>query len=138
MKRKLALVAVLLLFVAGFSACKKQDEATKPLRTKILGKWNIAKIEVKTGSDPIVTTNYTADDYIDFKDNDDDAVELRLGANDTKTGSFAVIMNSTFFLDFSAKDLECEVVTISERQFQFTGKRVGSNPAVTETYYLTR
>ncbi|RZK54046.1 MAG: hypothetical protein EOO87_11440 [Pedobacter sp.] len=138
MRKRLTLVAVMLLFVAGFSACKKQDEATKPLRSKMLGKWSITKIEVKTGSEPVVTTNYTADDYIDFKDNEDDAVELRLGANNTVSGSFAVILNNSFYLDFSAKDLECKVASISERAFQFTGTRVGANPAVTETYYLTR
>ncbi|MDQ7948950.1 MAG: hypothetical protein REI78_15495 [Pedobacter sp.] len=141
MKKQFVVASLILLFVASFTACKKQDEETKPLRSKMLGKWQVNKIDVTTyteaGVPTTVSTTYAATDYIDFKDNESDDFELGLGAN-RSVGNYSSGTNNSFYLDFSAKDLDCNVNTISASQFQFTGTVVGSNPKVTETYYLSR
>lgn len=138
MKKQLVFGAIILLFITSFTACKKQDEATKPLRAKMIGKWRVNKIDITiVGSDPISTT-YGAADYIDFKDNTSDDVELGLGSN-RSLGTFgSTIDDSKFYLDFSSKDLDCKVSTITTNEFEFTGTVVGSNPTITETYFLSR
>jgi hypothetical protein len=141
MKKKLALATMILLFTASFIGCKKQDEETKPLRSKILGRWQVNKIEVTTtleNGPNTVTTNYGASDYIDFKDNSSDDVEVSLGINNRFLGAFSTGINNTLFLSFSQRKLDCTVTTITDRQFQFTGTVTGSNPKITETYYLSR
>lgn len=138
MKKQLLFAVTILLLIASFTACKKQDEATKPLRSKMIGKWRVNKIDVTTAGSAAVSTPYTAEDYIDFKDSPNDDVELGLGSN-RSLGTFgSTIDDSKFYLDFSAKDLDCKVTTITTNQFQFTGTVVGSNPVRTETYFLSR
>ena len=141
MKKQFLLVGTIFLFIVSFLACKKQDEDTKPLRSKMLGKWQVNKIEVTTavagGTSSTVSTTYSPADYIDFKDNEADDFELGLG-NNRMVGSFKTTIDDIFFLDFSSKDLDCKVSTITDNQFQFTGTVVGSSPKVTETYYLSR
>lgn len=141
MKKQLFLASMILLFVAAFTACKKQDEETKPIREKMIGKWQVNKIDVTTyveGSTPsTVSTTYASTDYIDFKNNESDDFELSLG-NTRSVGSFSSSVDNSIYLDFPSKDLDCTVTTISPNQFQFTGTVVGSNPKITETYYLSR
>jgi hypothetical protein len=138
MKKQLLFAVTILLLVASFSACKKQDEATKPLRSKMIGKWRVNKIDVTTAGSVTVSTPYTAEDYMDFRDNTNDDVELGLGTN-RSLGTFGTTIDeSKFYLDFSAKDLDCKVTTVTTNQFQFTGTVVGSNPVRTETYFLSR
>jgi len=137
MRKQLLLTGTILLFLASFTACKKETDATKPLRSKILGKWQVNKIDVTTAGSATITTNYTSSDYMDFKDNTNDDFELGLGTN-RQVGRFTSSIDNSLFLDFSAKDLDCDVTTISDNQLQFTGTVVGSNPKVTETYYLSR
>ncbi|RZL34565.1 MAG: hypothetical protein EOP00_31400 [Pedobacter sp.] len=138
MKKQLLFAVTILLLVVGFSACKKQDEATKPLRLKMIGKWRVNKIDVTTAGSVTVSTAYTVEDYMDFKDSPNDDVELGLGSN-RSLGTFgSTIDDSKFYLDFSAKDLDCKVNILTPNQFEFTGTVVGSNPTRTETYFLTR
>ncbi|MBB2143888.1 hypothetical protein GM921_00190 [Pedobacter sp. LMG 31464] len=137
MKKRLVLAGTILLFIAGFSACKKQDEATKPLRAKMVGKWQVNKIDVTTAGSATITTTYAATDYLDFKDNESDDFELGLGSN-RSVGTFGARVGDEFYMDFSSKDLDCTVSAITTNKFQFTGTVVGSNPKVTETYYLSR
>lgn len=141
MKKRLFLASMLLLFVAAFTACKKQDEETKPIRTKMIGKWRVNKIDVNTYVDgdvpTTVSTTYAPTDYMDFKDNESDDFELSLGST-RSAGNFSSSIDNSIYLDFPSKDLDCTVNTISPNQFQFTGTVVGSNPKVTETYYLSR
>lgn len=139
MKRKLVLAGIMLFLATGFSACKKQNEATEPLRAKMLGKWQVNKIDVTTnngGTPTTVTTTYTSSDYIDFKDNESDDFELSLGANNRTLGTYQIRINDTFFLDLPNKDLECTTTVIGDHEFRFTGTVVGTKN--TETYYLSR
>ena len=137
MKKKLLFAGTLLLFIASFTACKKQDEETKPLRAKMIGKWQVNKIDVTTAGSATLTTTYASGDYMDFKDSESDDFELGLGAS-RSVGTYSSAIDNSIYLDFSSKDLDCKVTTITTNQFQFTGTVVGSNPVVTETYYLSR
>jgi hypothetical protein len=140
MGKRLLVSATLLFFIATFTACKKQDDETKPLRSKIIGKWQVNKIEVTNyaeGNGTTVTNTYGTSDYLDFKDNESDDVELGLGTN-RSVGTFSTTVANTLHIDFSSKDLDCVVNTITDNQFQFTGTVTGSNPKITETYYLSR
>jgi hypothetical protein len=137
MKKHLIFLSLILLFTASFTACKKETFESKPLREKMIGKWQVNKIDVTTGSAATVSTTYASTDYIDFKDNSSDDFELGLGAN-RQVGNYSSSIDMSFYLDFSSKDLECVATTITENKFTFTGTVVGSNPKITETYYLTR
>lgn len=137
MKKRLLFIGTIVLFVAIFTACKKETDATKPLRSKILGKWQVTKIDVTTAGSATITTNYAASDYMDFKDNSNDDFELGLGTN-RQVGRYASSIDNSLYLDFSAKDVDCKVTTVTDNQLQFTGTVVGSNPKITETYYLSR
>ena len=136
MKKQLLLSSLILLFVASFTACKKDSFEEKPLTAKILGKWRVDKVEYSYVSVENPTT-FTASDYIDFKDNTNNDFELGLGVN-RQVGTFSGTIDNSFFLDFSSKDLECTATTLTENKFTFTGTIVGSNPKKTETYYLSR
>lgn len=135
MKKGLALAVVLFISI---TACKKQNEATKPLKTKMIGKWQVEKIETKTGNGPTLTTTYNSSNYMDFKENTSDDFELSLGANDRRIGSYSATLDGSFYLDFAERDLQCTVNTINANSFIFKGTVVGANPIVTETYYLKR
>lgn len=141
MRKKLFLAAAILLTIIGFSACKKETEENKPLRSRMIGTWKVDKIDVTTypssGTPQTVSTNYGTSDYFEFRDNKDDDVELRLNGS-TTTGSFAAAETGKFIVDFAIKNMECDVIIINDKQFQFTATVTGANPKVTETYYLTR
>ena len=133
MKKQLLFATAILLFIVSFTACKKETEANKPLRAKMLGKWQVNKILKSAGTSPTIT----ATDYMDFKDNTNDDFELQLGAT-RDVGTFSSSIDDSFYLDFPSKDLNCVVTVITPNKFEFTGTVVGSNPKVTETYTLVR
>lgn len=130
MKRKLSLGFVLLLIVASISACKKQDEATKPLKEKMIGRWQVTKIETDG-----MAVDYTPSDYIDFKSNNEDEVEFNL-EGDRYLGNYVVMIGDVFHIVLSNKTLICKSDNISASEFKFTGKVEGTG--ATETYYLRR
>ena len=106
-----------------------------------MGKWRVEKIEVTTyssGGVPTTTsTTYGPSDYFEFRDNQDDDFVLGLGSS-TTVGSYSSLQMGKFLLDFTTKDLDCDVITANGNQLQFVGTVAGSNPKVTETYYLSR
>jgi hypothetical protein len=133
MKKQLLFASIILLFIVSFTACKKETEANKPLRAKMLGKWQVNKIVVSDESQQTITIT----DYMDFKDNTNDDFELQLGSN-RSVGTFSSGIDNSFYLDFPSKDLDCVATIITPNKFEFTGTVVGSNPKVTETYTLSR
>lgn len=140
MKKKLTRAALFLLMVTGLGACKKEDSGT--VRSQISGRWVVNKIEVKTydangALTGTTSTNYTASDYIDFKTNETNEVNLSLSGT-VLTGSYTTFLNGTFNVNFTSKLLSCSTDVITDNTFQFTGAVNNSNPKTTETYYLTR
>lgn len=140
MKRKLTSAALFLLMVTGLGACKKQDSGT--VQAKITGRWIVNKIEVKTydangAATGTTSTSYTSSDYIDFKTNETNDVEMSL-TGVKLTGSYTTFLNGAFNINFTTKLLTCNTDVITDNTFQFTGAVNNSNPKTTETYYLSR
>ena len=142
MKTKLFTVAALLLTIVFISSCKKED--TDSLRSKILGRWQISKIETKsyaangTTITSTRTVDYTTADYMDFKNNENDELEINLGSGNRVMGNYVVLFGQSFNISLSNKLLYCDTDNLTETTFQFTGTVDQSNPKVTETYYLQR
>lgn len=138
MKRQITLAVMFLFIIAGVvTGCKKEVGEDRPLKKKITGKWQIEKREVTTaGAAPEITIG-TATDYVDFKDNADDQVEINVGTAHA-LGGYVVFVDNTFNISISGKLLKCVVNNISDNKFEFTGTRDGTNPAETEKYTLTR
>lgn len=134
---KKQLLAVLCLALAsGFVACKKEDQNS--VRAKVLGKWQVNKIETTTGG-TTRTANYGGSDYMDFKNNDNDDVELSLN-NQKTVGRFSTGIGNQVFLDFTDnnKDLQGDIITLDDKTLTFKGEEGNANPKVIKTYYLVR
>ncbi len=142
MKTKLFTVAALLLTIVFISSCKKED--TDTFKSKISGRWQVSKIERKVyASDgttvaSMTTTPYTTADYVDFKNNENDELEINLGSGNRVIGNYVVLFGQSFNISLSNKLLYCDTDNLSGNTFQFTGTVDQSNPKVTETYYLQR
>lgn len=104
----------------------------------MMGRWTLNRI---------VTTGYTDDklngdvnygkttDYIDYKSNNDDQVELSLSGNRT-IGTYVIIYSDQFSMDINDGLNYCKINSISQNKLQFTAKIDKTN--VTKVYYLTR
>lgn len=108
-----------------------------------MGKWSISKIEVSgytvadlAGDPKKVNGTITglSGDYMDFKSNNDDQVELNI-QGDRSIGTY-ISTGEAFNMSFSEGDFYCTVNNLTEKQFQFTAKLDKTN--VVKVYYLTR
>lgn len=137
MKKQITLLSMLILFTATIFSCKKD---TNTLKAQMMGKWTLSKIVVSgyTGVDAVTkngTFTYgTTSDYMDFKSNEDDQVELSVSGNRT-IGTY-VITGELFNMSFPDGDSYCTVNSLTTKQFQFTAKIDKTN--IVKVYYLTR
>jgi hypothetical protein len=142
MKTKLLAVTVLLMAIAFLPGCKKED--TDTLKARMAGRWQVDKIETKTydasGATVVRTETkpYTTADYFDFKNNENDELEINLGAGNRVMGNYVVLMGQTFNISLSNELLYCNTEVLTDNAFQFTGSVDKSSPKVTRTYYLKR
>ena len=132
MKKQLFLVFAL-LFTVAIVGCKKQDNATKPLRTKALGRWELVKIETTLSGAAAVTVDYTSSDYFYFKDGEDDILERKL-CSTVQSGNYVFLTGNNFNITIDGKTYICVANTITDNNFEFTGKE-GNNTIKT---YLKR
>lgn len=139
MKRKITSIAALFLVIVTLISCKKED--TSSLKFKIAGRWQLNKVETTlsgpSGSTSTITTNYSSADYFDFKKNDEDEVEIKMGSTST-VGNYLVLMGDSFNLSYNGELLRCDVKVLNETTLQFTGTQDGSTPNITKTFYLVR
>lgn len=138
MKRKITSIVALFLVIVTLISCKKED--TDSLKFKIAGRWQLNKVETTlgtSGSPSTITTNYTSADYFDFKKNNEDEVEIKMGSIST-IGNYLVLIGDSFNLSYNGDLLRCEVKVLNETTLQFTGTLDGSTPNVTKTFYLVR
>lgn len=133
MKKQHLFLGALSMLLFMLVSCKKEPSAN--IKSDMFGVWKVTKIETKVGSEPVSTVNYTVNDYIDFKKNNDDQVEMHLDGS-TKVGSFLVLINSQFTMQFAATHETCNILKLTEKNFEFSSKLEGSN--ITKTYYLYR
>jgi len=134
MKKQITFLSLFVLVTASLISCKKD---TTSLKARIVGKWIVNKIEVSgnTSSSANGTFNYTNSDYIDFKSNDDDQVELGL-TNQRTIGTYETTLDSQFSMVFPEGASYCTVNSLSDTNFQFTAKIDKTN--IVKVYYLSR
>lgn len=137
MRKYFTSLGLLFLLSIAFLGCKKDTES---LKARMFGKWTVDKIVVSgyTGAEGLLkngTFNYTANDYIDFKGNDDDQFEQSLN-NQRSIGNYTVNIDDKFNLVYSDGTYYCITNTISVNQFQFTATLDKSN--IVKIYYLKR
>lgn len=138
MKKQLTSITLLLLIIGGITAgCKKETGAARPLKKKIEGKWQVAKIETTIAGSATVTYTGVAADFFEFKNDDNDQVDVNIGPDRT-LGNYVALANDDFNLSLSGKVFNCVVNTINDNKFEFTGTINGSDPKETRKYYLTR
>ena len=134
MKRQITFLGMLMLVTATLFSCKKDETS---LKARIMGKWTVNKIEVSGNTNQALngTFNYTMNDYLDFKANDDDQVELSLN-NQRTIGTYTASLGDDFNMVFPEGASYCTVSTLSGTQLQFTAKIDKTN--IVKKYYLTR
>ena len=129
----LMLTALLLIF----ASCKKQDEATKPLKSKIVGKWAITKVETTLAGTAPTTINGASNDYVDFKSGEDDIVEINLSPS-LQSGTYSVTVSNNFFMTIGGKLYACNPSVITDDKLEFAATEQDATPSVVKKYFLTR
>jgi len=134
MKKQITILSLLFLATTALFSCKKDETS---LKARIVGKWTVNKIEVSGNTNETLngTFTYTINDYLDFKSNDDDQVELSL-TNQRTIGTYTASLGSEFGMIFPEGTSYCTVSTLSGTQLQFTAKIDKTN--IVKKYYLTR
>ncbi|WP_316735886.1 lipocalin family protein [Pedobacter aquatilis] len=134
MKKQFTMFCLFLLTATAIFSCKKDDSS---LKARIIGKWTVNKIEVSGNTNAALngTFNYTVNDYIDFKANDDDQVELSLNSQRT-IGTYTASLGNDFVMAFPEGMSYSTVSTLTGNQLQFTAKIDKTN--IVKVYYLTR
>jgi len=134
MKKQITVLSLLFLATTALISCKKDETSVK---ARIFGKWTVNKIEVSGNTNEMLngTTNYTINDYIDFKSNDDDQVEISL-VNQRTIGTYTATLDNNFSMIFPEGTSYCTILTLSGTQLQFRAKLDKTN--ITKVYYLTR
>jgi hypothetical protein len=142
MKRQVTILSLFLIIASTIVSCKKDETS---LKAQMMGKWTLNRI---------VTTGYTAEDtlgdpkklngdvtygttsdYVDFKSNNDDPVELSLSGNRT-LGTYVIIYSDQFSMDINDGLNYCKINSISANKLEFTAKIDKTN--VVKVYTLSR
>ena len=135
MKRQITILSLLMLLTSTIISCKKD---TTSLKAQMMGRWTLNKI---------VTTGYTDEklngeviygkttDYIDYKSNNDDQVEISLSGNRT-IGEYVIIYSDQFSMSINDGLNYCKINSITANKLEFTAKIDKTN--VTKVYSLSR
>ncbi|PWS26260.1 hypothetical protein DHW03_15835 [Pedobacter yonginense] len=135
MKRQITFLSLLFLVTTAFLSCKKDTESTK---ARIMGKWSVNKIVITGNTSDAANGTFTygkTTDYMDFKSNEDDQVELGLSGQRT-IGTYEGTIDS-FNMAFPEEGSSyCTINTLTENVLQFTAKVDKTN--IVKVYYLSR
>ncbi|MEJ7560828.1 MAG: hypothetical protein WKF66_21130 [Pedobacter sp.] len=132
-KPVLIFTALLLIF----ASCKKQDDETKSLKSKMVGKWQLAKVETTVAGSATTTVNGGSNDYVEFKSGEDDIVEINL-APSLQSGTYSVTVGNTFYMSIGAKLHAGAPTLINDNKFEFTATEEKSTPNTVRKYFLVR
>jgi len=134
MKKQITSISLFFLAIITLISCKKDDSS---LKARIMGKWTVTKIEVSGNTNESLngTFTYSINDYLDFKSNDDDQVELGL-SNQRTIGNYITSLGNDFSMVFPEGTSYCTASVLTGTQFQFTAKIDKTN--IVKKYYLTR
>lgn len=130
---------LLLLLTASvfFISCKKEEGESAPLKTKMIGRWGVDKIETTIGSTAPTTVTYQGSEYVDFKGTEDDIVEINVD-NISQSGTYSVLVGDTFFMQIGGKLYNCTTTVVEPGRLEFNATEDGSNPLVVKKYFLRR
>lgn len=134
MKKQITSLSLFFLAIIALISCKKDDTS---LKARITGKWTVTKIEVSGNTNESLngTFTYSINDYLDFKSDDDDQVELSL-SNQRTIGNYITSLGNDFSMVFPEGTSYCTASVLTGTQLQFTAKIDKTN--IVKKYYLTR
>ena len=135
MKRQITILSLLMLLTSTIISCKKD---TTSLKAQMMGRWTLNRIVTTGYADETLNAdvNYgKTTDYIDYKSNNDDQVEISLSGNRT-IGTYVIIYSDQFSMDINDGLNYCKINSITANKLEFTAKIDKTN--VTKVYYLTR
>jgi hypothetical protein len=119
-KQPLLSVALLLLISLCLAGCGKEDNST--LKARILGRWDVSRIE---GLPITIETG----DYYDFKEGEDDIVEIREGGN-LQSGTYTAQVGNDFTMTLGGKLYKCKVSVLETSKLEFTATEGGATKKV--------
>ncbi|PWS29804.1 hypothetical protein [Pedobacter paludis] len=135
MKKQITFLSLLFLVTTTLFSCKKDTESTK---ARIMGKWTVNKIIITGNTADAANGTFTygkTSDYMDFKSNEDDQVELSLSGQRT-IGTYVGTQDS-FNIAFPEEGASyCTINSLTENILQFTAKVDKTN--IVKVYYLSR
>ncbi|MES2456391.1 MAG: hypothetical protein V4594_12655 [Bacteroidota bacterium] len=125
MKKILFRSSLFLLMLTTAAACKK-DETSK-LNYKVIGKWEIVKIDAT----PAVSV--IAGDYYDFKESKDDVIQVKRNGQ-TQIGTYVVTTSNDLFITIEDKLSTGKITLIEANKLEFTL----TQGSTTEKVYLKK
>lgn len=138
MKKQITLVAMFLIMIAGIvTGCKKETGANAPLKTKIVGRWQIAKVEATVSGTSVPTYTGVAGDFFEFRNDENDQMEFNYG-KERALGNYVVFGLDNINLSFSGKLFNCVINTLTDNKLEFTATSNGVTPAETRKFFLTK
>ncbi|NQX42496.1 hypothetical protein SAMN05421820_111220 [Pedobacter steynii] len=138
MKKQITLVVMVLMMIAGITTgCKKETGADAPLKTKIVGRWQVAKVETTVTGTPPTTYTGVAGDFLEFRGDENDQMEFNYG-KERALGNYVVFGLENINLSFSGKLFNCVINTLTDNKLEFTATSNGVTPAETRKFFLTK
>lgn len=138
MKKQITLAVMVLFIVAGtLTGCKKETGEAAPLKKKIEGRWQVAKVETTVEGNEMAVYTGVSGDFFEFRGDENDQMEFNIGS-DRALGNYVVLASDDINLSFSGKLFNCDVHTITDNQLEFTARSNGVSPVETRKYFLTR
>ncbi|SHF08003.1 hypothetical protein [Pedobacter caeni] len=138
MKKQITLVAVCLMIIAGIATgCKKETGKDAPLKAKIVGRWQVAKVETTVTGSAMVPYPGVAGDFFEFRGDENDQMEFNYGSK-RELGTYVVFGIESINLSFSGKLFNGVINTLTDNKLEFTATSNGVTPAETRKFFLTR
>ncbi|WP_256007105.1 hypothetical protein [Pedobacter deserti] len=123
-KQSILTIALLLIVNLVLTSCGKED--TTSIKPRMTGRWDVSRIEG-------VPLNISTGDYYDFKEGEDDIVEIREGGN-LQSGTYAVQVGNDFTMQIGGKLYTCTVIVLETGRLEFSA----SDGSVTKKVFLKR
>jgi hypothetical protein len=125
MKKQLSLAAAFLFVLTGIAGCKK--EGLDKFKTEIIGQWQISKAEAVSGQEVVLPV--LPGDYYDFKEGEDDIVEVRRNGN-LQSGTYVATTSREINMTIGGKLYTCKVTALDGNKLEFTATQGGSSEKV--------
>jgi hypothetical protein len=125
MKKRLSLAAAFLFVLTGMTGCKK--EGLDKFKTDIIGQWQISKVEAGSGQEVVLPV--LPGDYYDFKEGEDDIVEVRRNGN-LQSGTYVATTSREINMTVGGKLYTCKVTALDGNKLEFTATQGSTSEKV--------